>query len=101
MRQVGAGAADASLGGREGIETLSLPPFCTLSSLASSSHSALCARQTPTLRLFRPSSCPRPLCSCDPDDKCCSQYEHCVSCCLSPQNTPEQRLQGVFRGRNK
>ena len=39
--------------------------------------------------------------SCADDDKCCAQYEHCVSCCLRPENKPEAAMQGVYRGRNK
>lgn len=40
-------------------------------------------------------------CSCQVDDKCCSQYEYCVSCCLKPENKPEQHMGSLFRGRNK
>ncbi|KAI3436532.1 hypothetical protein D9Q98_005949 [Chlorella vulgaris] len=39
--------------------------------------------------------------SCQVDDKCCSQYEYCVSCCLKPENKPEQHMGSLFRGRNK
>lgn len=28
---------------------------------------------------------------CGKDDSCCASFEHCVSCCLSPDNTPEEK----------
>ncbi|EFN58615.1 hypothetical protein CHLNCDRAFT_17323, partial [Chlorella variabilis] len=39
--------------------------------------------------------------SCEAKDKCCSRYEHCVSCCLRPENKPGEKMQSIFRGRNK
>ena len=42
-----------------------------------------------------------PLRSCVADDKCCSRYEDCVSCCLKPENNPQQHMGSIFRGRNK
>lgn len=39
--------------------------------------------------------------SCADDDKCCSLFEDCVSCCLRPDHKPEVAMQGVYRGRNK
>lgn len=39
--------------------------------------------------------------TCKAEDKCCSQYEHCVSCCLKPDNHPEQHMRSIYRGRNK
>lgn len=40
-------------------------------------------------------------CRCEAEDKCCSQYEHCVSCCLKPDNEPEAHMHDIYRGRNK
>lgn len=39
--------------------------------------------------------------SCQQGDKCCAQFEHCVSCCLSPENEPEKHMNSIYRGRNK
>ncbi|KAL4440719.1 hypothetical protein ABPG77_000428 [Micractinium sp. CCAP 211/92] len=39
--------------------------------------------------------------TCEAEDRCCSQYEHCVSCCLKPENEPEAHMHDIYRGRNK
>jgi hypothetical protein len=41
--------------------------------------------------------------SCDPRNSCCSNYEHCVSCCMSPLSRESRRptLRGRGRGRGK
>lgn len=39
--------------------------------------------------------------SCETADKCCAHFEHCVSCCLSPENEPEKHMHSIYRGRNK
>lgn len=39
--------------------------------------------------------------SCALDDRCCSEYERCVSCCMKPEHMPEAQLQHAYRGLNK
>lgn len=38
-------------------------------------------------------------CSCDPGDGCCSVYEECVSCCLSPSHGTSAMLSSTLRAR--
>jgi hypothetical protein len=39
--------------------------------------------------------------SCSEVDKCCSEYEQCVSCCMKPGATPNTLMERTFRGMNK
>lgn len=36
--------------------------------------------------------------TCDELDKCCSSYEHCVSCCMSPEHEPGKGREMRYRG---
>lgn len=31
------------------------------------------------------------------EDQCCDLYETCVSCCLSPKNSPDEKYRNAFR----
>lgn len=35
--------------------------------------------------------------SCNKEDRCCSLFEHCVSCCLNPENNMAAELDTTFR----
>lgn len=37
------------------------------------------------------------LCSCNADDSCCSEFESCVSCCLSPDNRAQEKMKQLVR----
>lgn len=39
--------------------------------------------------------------SCDSTDSCCSSYEHCISCCMSPSQQPELHMTTSPRGFGK
>uniref|UniRef100_A0A1D2AG79 SREBP regulating gene protein n=1 Tax=Auxenochlorella protothecoides TaxID=3075 RepID=A0A1D2AG79_AUXPR len=39
--------------------------------------------------------------SCHDGDRCCSLYEECVSCCLSPLHEPQTHLQRLYRGADR
>lgn len=41
------------------------------------------------------------LCSCGTDDQCCSSYEHCVSCCMTPGSGAQGQMQQVPKGLGK
>lgn len=56
-----------------------LPMFC-----------CLCALTSPVLCLYR----------CNEVDSCCESFEHCVSCCMSPKNKPEERRKETYRAPN-
>jgi hypothetical protein len=36
-------------------------------------------------------------CRCHDDDHCCSSYEHCVSCCMKPDNNVPKLMTQQFR----
>lgn len=38
--------------------------------------------------------------SCSKEDRCCSLFEHCVSCCLNPDNNMASELDTTFRHTN-
>lgn len=46
-------------------------------------------------------SAPIQPCSCHDGDRCCSLYEECVSCCLSPLHEPQTHLQRLYRGADR
>lgn len=39
--------------------------------------------------------------TCSQEDRCCTGYEQCVSCCLKPDHTPQSFMHRTFRGMNK
>ena len=39
--------------------------------------------------------------SCMERDGCCSSYENCVSCCMSPENSPGERMMETYIGLHK
>jgi len=39
--------------------------------------------------------------NCDPESKCCSEFEMCVSCCLQPKNGADKMMAISPRGANK
>ena len=39
--------------------------------------------------------------SCMERDGCCSSYENCVSCCMSPENSPGERMKETYIGLHK
>jgi hypothetical protein len=52
----------------------------------------------PSLSLHRLPLCP--LHRCNKLDSCCEAFEHCVSCCMSPEHKPEERRKETPRAPN-
>jgi hypothetical protein len=48
------------------------------------------------------SAAPKHSCqSCVLSDRCCSSYEHCVSCCMAPQHGADRQVLDTPRGKGK
>lgn len=77
---------------------------CPHSSKKSSSNKATTAAAASTsTTTTTTTSPPRPFscAGCDADAQCCSEYEHCVSCCLKPGHGAEELYKTEYRSRGR
>ena len=70
---------------------------CPHNKKSSSSKTATTAATAATTTKPRPFSCA----GCDADAQCCSEYEHCVSCCLKPGHGADELYKTEYRSKGR